>query len=473
MGSKAKTIGDIVELVRGNTYKSALLDQPGPMLLGLASIERNGGFRSDKLRTYGGPSSEKHLVYPGDMYVSLKDITQQAFLLGSIARVPNEINVGRMTQDTVKLLFKDTTYSKELFYWVLRTPQYKEYCKGRALGTTNLSLSRDDFLAYELPEEDKKRCEVVNLLENIESKASLSNQINQTLEQMAQALFKSWFVNFDPVVDNALDAGFFEQDLAFSDELLRRAEARRAVREHDDFKQLPEATRQLFPAAFEECSEPSLGLGGWLPQGWKIAMLDEITCELRRGVSPKYVEEGGVQVINQKCIRNHEVSYEPARRHDHEAKKIDGRELCIGDVLVNSTGVGTLGRIAQVTYLPETTVVDSHVTVVRVKDDVCPIYTFGQLMLSMEGKIEQLGEGSTGQTELSRKILSEQLVILPPFDIAAQVEKTFKSFSEKQVSNRQQCSTLTNLRDTLLPKLISGELRLDQIEADLAKEGMA
>ncbi|HGY5236668.1 TPA: restriction endonuclease subunit S [Aeromonas salmonicida subsp. pectinolytica] len=311
------------------------------------------------------------------------------------------------------------------------------------------------------------------LLRGLDKKIILNQKTNQTLDQMAQALFKSWFVDFDPVVDNALDAGFFEQDLALPDELLRRAEARRAVRERGDVKPLPDATRQLFPTAFEDGAEPSLGLGGWVPQGWKITMLDEITCELRRGVSPKYVEEGGVQVINQKCIRNHEVSYEPARRHNHEAKKIDGRELCIGDVLVNSTGVGTLGRIAQVNNLPETTVVDSHVTVVRVKDDVCPIYTFGQLMLSMEGKIERLGEGSTGQTELSRKILSEQLVILPPFDIAAQVEKTFKSFSEKQVSNRKQCSTLTNLRDTLLPKLISGELRLDQIEADLAKEGMA
>ncbi|KTA74636.1 MULTISPECIES: restriction endonuclease subunit S [Aeromonas] len=311
------------------------------------------------------------------------------------------------------------------------------------------------------------------LLRGLDKKIILNQKTNQTLDQMAQALFKSWFVDFDPVVDNALDAGFFEQDLALPDELLRRAEARRAVRERGDFKPLPDATRQLLPAAFEDGAEPSLGLGGWVPQGWKITMLDEITCELRRGVSPKYVEEGGVQVINQKCIRNHEVSYEPARRHNHEAKKIDGRELCIGDVLVNSTGVGTLGRIAQVNNLPETTVVDSHVTVVRVKDDVYPIYTFGQLMLSMEGKIERLGEGSTGQTELSRKILSEQLVILPPFDIAAQVEKTFKSFSEKQVSNRKQCATLTNLRDTLLPKLISGELRLDQIEADLAKEGMA
>lgn len=89
-----RTIGSLVELVRGNTYKSALLDQDGPYLLGLASIERNGGFRTDKLRTYGGPSAEKHLVYPGDMYVSLKDLTQSAYLLGSIARVPENIALG-------------------------------------------------------------------------------------------------------------------------------------------------------------------------------------------------------------------------------------------------------------------------------------------------------------------------------------------------------------------------------------------
>ncbi|MBE8736005.1 restriction endonuclease subunit S [Aeromonas veronii] len=369
---------------------------------------------------------------------------------------------------------KESELVPEYVGYYLRSSKFRQSMLAFSTMSTRASLNNEMIGRLEISYPSKnEQLKIAKILKTLDDKVALNRQINQTLEQMAQALFKSWFVDFDPVVDNALDAGFFELDLAFPDELLRRAEARRAVRERGDFKPLPEATRQLFPAAFEECSEPFLGLGGWLPQGWKIAMLDEITCELRRGVSPKYVEEGGVQVINQKCIRNHEVSYEPARRHNHEAKKIDGRELCIGDVLVNSTGVGTLGRIAQVTHLPETTVVDSHVTVVRVKDDVCPIYTFGQLMLSMEGKIEQLGEGSTGQTELSRKILSEQLVILPPFDIAAHVEKTFKSLSEKQVSNRKQCSTLTNLRDTLLPKLISGELRLDQIEAGLAKEGMA
>ena len=69
-------LGDHVALQRGTTYKSALLDQPGPYLLGLASIERNGGFRRDRLRTYGGDSPEKLLMRPGDLYVSLKDVTQ-------------------------------------------------------------------------------------------------------------------------------------------------------------------------------------------------------------------------------------------------------------------------------------------------------------------------------------------------------------------------------------------------------------
>lgn len=485
MGNEKKVIGDVVELVRGNTYKSALLDHPGPFLLGLASIERNGGFRSDKLRTYGGPSADKHLVYPGDMYVSLKDITQQAFLLGSIARVPDDIDVGRMTQDTVKLVFKDSDYPKDLFYWSLRTPQYKDYCKGRALGTTNLSLSRDDFLAFELPEDNETRREIVSFLENNEKKITLNRQINQTLEQMAQTLFKSWFVDFDPVIDNALDA-----DNAIPDELQARAEQRQALRNAaneankanaenlpqststnpaaDDalaspYKPLPDDIRQLFPNEFEESEL------GWVPKGWKCLMLGDFCNELRRGISPKYTEEGGVLVINQKCIRNHEVNYDLARRNDPELRKIDGREILIGDVLINSTGVGTLGRMAQVSHIDEKSVVDSHVTIARVDTEKCPIFTFGQLMLSIEGRVERLGEGSTGQTELSRKVLSEQLVVFPPFEISSQIEETFKSIADKKVSNSKQAQILERLRDTLLPKLISGELRLDEVESTIAE----
>jgi type I restriction enzyme S subunit len=67
------TLGEVVSLVRGTTYKSALLGQPGPVLLGLGTIQRNGGFRDDSLKTYGGESAAKQLLVPGDLYVSLKD----------------------------------------------------------------------------------------------------------------------------------------------------------------------------------------------------------------------------------------------------------------------------------------------------------------------------------------------------------------------------------------------------------------
>ena len=82
------------------------------------------------------------------------------------------------------------------------------------------------------------------------------------------------------MIDNALDAGFFAQDLDLPDELLRRAEARQVVRKQSDFKTLPDATRQLFPAAFEESTEPSLGLGGWVPKGWQVSTTgDEFTVK--------------------------------------------------------------------------------------------------------------------------------------------------------------------------------------------------
>src|SRR5713226_2712725 len=102
------TIGDYFTLQRGTTYKSRLLGQPGPVLLGLATIRRNGGFRIDSLQTYGGEAPDKLLVQPGDLYLSLKDVTQSADLLGAVARLPRDREPGRLTQDTVKLEPKGT-----------------------------------------------------------------------------------------------------------------------------------------------------------------------------------------------------------------------------------------------------------------------------------------------------------------------------------------------------------------------------
>jgi type I restriction enzyme S subunit len=147
-GWRFAPLDELVELQRGKTYKSRLKNLPGPVLLGLASIERNGGFRNDKLSTYGGDAPENLILRPGDLFVSLKDVTQSADLLGAVARVPAYIERGRLTQDTVKLLFKSNTISRHIIYRALLTAEYRAYCRSHATGTTNLGLSRDDFLDY-------------------------------------------------------------------------------------------------------------------------------------------------------------------------------------------------------------------------------------------------------------------------------------------------------------------------------------
>lgn len=161
--------------------------------------------------------------------------------------------------------------------YYLRSSKFRQSMLAFSTMSTRASLNNEMIGRLEISYPSKnEQIEIARVLKNLDNKIALNRQINQTLEQMAQALFKSWFVDFDPVIDNALDAGFFEQDLEFADELLRRAEARKAVRKNTDFKPLPEDIRQLFPAAFEECSEPSLGFSGWVPQGWIAAPLTTV-----------------------------------------------------------------------------------------------------------------------------------------------------------------------------------------------------
>lgn len=154
--------------------------------------------------------------------------------------------------------------------WAVNSPiWWDEVSKYKNPGAIFDSLKCADIPDFQIPEPPYQEQVLIDkCLLSLSDKIELNRQINQTLEQMAQTLFKSWFVDFDPAIDNALDAGFFEQDLAFSEELLRRVEVRKAVRESDNFKPLPEDIRQLFSDAFEECAEPALGVGGWVPKGW-------------------------------------------------------------------------------------------------------------------------------------------------------------------------------------------------------------
>ena len=155
---------------------------------------------------------------------------------------------------------------------------------------------------------------------------------------------------------------------------------------------------------------------------WEQKKLGEVCSLINRGVAPKYVEAGGIAVLNQKCVRDHHIVFELGRRHDVGAKRVaPDRFIRVGDVLINSTGVGTLGRVAQVRVEPpEPTTVDTHVTIVRPEPERFYSDFFGYMLILIEDEIAKSGAGASGQTELARATLRNNFTVSFPASLPEQ-----------------------------------------------------
>lgn len=152
-----------------------------------------------------------------------------------------------------------------------------------------------------------------------------------------------------------------------------------------------------------------------MKSGWRTSTLGEVCDLINRGIAPAYVETGECLVLNQKCVRDHAVNFALGRRHDTAKKRVPAdRFVQAGDGLINSTGTGTLGRVAQIRGTPpEHTTVDTHVTIVRPKVDIFHPDYFGYALQLIEGDLEVSGEGASGQTELSRQVIASKEIRFP------------------------------------------------------------
>ena len=200
---------------------------------------------------------------------------------------------------------------------------------------------------------------------------------------------------------------------------------------------------------------------GTLPENWKITTIDAISSLVTRGIAPKYDDSSDQIVLNQKCIRDHTIDISLARRH--LPKKINEKWISKGDLLINSTGIGTLGRVAQVWFEANNMTVDSHVTIVRPKDSILQRY-IGFWGLSHESEIEAQHTGSTGQTELPRDRVKAMELPLPDEDTLSKFNELDIPMTSTVISNQEENARLSQLRDALLPKLMSGELDVSDID---------
>ena len=200
---------------------------------------------------------------------------------------------------------------------------------------------------------------------------------------------------------------------------------------------------------------------GILPENWKITTIGAISSLVTRGIAPKYDDSSDQIVLNQKCIRDHTIDISLSRRH--LPKKINEKWISKGDLLINSTGTGTLGRVAQVWFEANNMTVDSHVTIVRPKDSILQSY-IGFWGLSHESEIEAQHTGSTGQTELPRDRVKAMELPLPDEDTLSKFNELVIPMTSTVISNQEENARLSQLRDALLPKLMSGELDVSDID---------
>ena len=197
-----------------------------------------------------------------------------------------------------------------------------------------------------------------------------------------------------------------------------------------------------------------------LSEGWHWTTIGEISEMVCRGITPKYNDESDELILGQTCIRNNLVLLENGRLH--APRKITEKWLKKYDLLINSTGVGSLGRTAQVWFDPSKLVVDSHVTIVRAADPRHALY-MGFWAFEHERYIESLHTGSTGQTELPRDHVKAIRLVLPSDAELEKFNAVAQPTVELIVANQKESKRLAELRDTLLPKLMSGEIDVSSV----------
>lgn len=198
------------------------------------------------------------------------------------------------------------------------------------------------------------------------------------------------------------------------------------------------------------------------PPGWSRQPIGELAVLIKRGISPDYAERSEHQVINQKCIRGGRLSMAEARPHTSVVP--DEKLLRFGDILINSTGVGTLGRAAVFDIAADGVTCDSHVTILRPKDVAHSGEFLAYTIQLLQTYFESMAAGSTGQAELSRELISRTKVLVPTSDLLKRFSEAVAPIRRKRRQLLDQNEKLSALRDQLLPRLISGKLRVEMLD---------
>lgn len=420
MANKVK-IGEVVKLSQGfavNSKSKHLMSDSGLPLLRITDLIN--GTESQYLTESTAPvkciAKENEIIYTRTGQVGL-------VFRGRKGVVHN--NCFKVIPDAKYL-------TNDFVYWFLKQPHIIKLANDIASGSVQKDLNHSAFKSIDIDLLPLNIQEVnTSILNSIEQRIALNQQTNQTLEHMAQALFKSWFVDFDPVVDKALAAGN-----SIPDELAFRVEVRKKAHAMSGFQPLPENIRNLFPSKFEHTGESTVGIGGWVPEGWSVKKLSDLLC-VRYGKDHKKLDEGEYPVYGSGGLMRRVNKF----LHEGESVLIPRK-----------------GTLSNIMYVNEAFwSVDTMFFTIPKMPNVAKFSFFFLKRLNFDS----MNVGSAVPS-MTTKVLNSLQIVYPTEFILAKFDEILGSYFSKERFNQDNTKQLERIRDTLLPKLISGAISINK-----------
>ncbi|MCX8972552.1 restriction endonuclease subunit S [Citrobacter freundii] len=329
-------------------------------------------------------------------------------------------------------------------------------------GAAQPKLNKANLDSINIPFPDRSvRLFINSTLNSLTQKIATNNQINQTLEQMAQALFKSWFVDFEPVKAkmSVLEAGGSQEDatLAAMAAISGKDADALAVFEREHPEQYAElkATAELFPSAMQDSEL------GAIPEGWRVKPLGD-SLEIKRGGSPRpikdFIRPTGYPWVK---IADATASISPFLFKTSEFIKEEGLKKTVylrkGDLILSNSATPGLPKFLQL----DACIHDGWLYFPKITNYTDTYLYF--LFLKIRPELVAKGNGSVF-TNLKTDILREHLAVLPECKIVNRFSILALSYLDAIKANELTINSLSCLRDTLLPKLLSGEITLPEAE---------
>lgn len=419
---QTRRLGELARLRKGVSYKGAFLDEPGPRLLGLGVVVPGGGLRLDAARTYAGPHKAWQRLEPGEMFIALTDLTQDGRVLGSPARLSSSAEGEFLVSHHVARveLTRPDLLDTRFLYYLLQSTGARNYMRGVAIGTTVRAVSVQDAEAFAaaIPTLKEQRA-IAARLGALDDKIDVNRRVADSLERIARALFKSWFADFDPVRGTST---------------------------------VPDDIRRLFP---DKLVDSPLGPA---PEGWVVGKVSDLASTQYGYTASATQEKVGPHLLRVKDINKKSwIDWSTVPYCEVDPAAATKYSLQRGDVVV--ARMADPGKAAIVDEDVEA-VFASYLVRLGTPSPEHSLYLFYLLTSQLYAEYVSGAVQGSVQKSMNAKVIAAAPCVLPPGPLLNAFASVVGPIRRLLASLVVECTTLVELRDSLLPKLISGEVRL-------------